>query len=200
MPKHDIYKVLLNTLGNPTKLSVMMLLSRHDRMTVTQMSKLVKVTKANLYHFVNQMVRDGMLSEPEAVVNKNFVEKFYHLDEKFFKALDPEKQRKRLRASSPSELKTILQSALVSIGLDLRLIAEELSDADTNTLAKITKLVAEEKIILAYTTLSDKAYDSIVKELKEVNRSVKIDDEVKISQQKNRVLVVALPRLTPEKT
>ncbi len=200
MPKHDIYKVLLNTLGNPTKLSVMMLLSRHDRMTVTQMSKLVKVTKANLYHFVNQMVRDGMLSEPEAVVNKNFVEKFYHLDEKFFKGLDPEKQRKRLRASSPSELKTILQSALVSIGLDLRLIAEELSDADTNTLAKITKLVAEEKIILAYTTLSDKAYDSIVKELKEVNRSVKIDDEVKISQQKNRVLVVALPRLTPEKT
>jgi DNA-binding MarR family transcriptional regulator len=71
----DIYKILLNTLENPTKLSIVLLLSHRDKMTVTQMSKVVRVSRANLYHFVGQMVKDGLLSKPEAIVKKNYVEK-----------------------------------------------------------------------------------------------------------------------------
>jgi hypothetical protein len=109
-------------------------------MTVTQMSKFVRVGKANLYHFVSQMVRDGLLSKPETLVKKNYVEKYYGLDEKFFEALDPSEQRKRLKAARPEEFKTILQSTLVSIGLDFRLMAEEIARADETTLKQIAKV------------------------------------------------------------
>jgi hypothetical protein len=126
-------------------------------MTVTQMSKFVRVGKANLYHFVSQMVRDGLLSKPETLVKKNYVEKYYGLDEKFFEALDLSEQRKRLKAARPEELKTILQSTLVSIGLDFRLMAEEIARADETTLKQIAKSVAEDRITLSYSILSDKA-------------------------------------------
>ncbi len=60
----------------------------------------------------------GILCKPEALVKKNYVEKYYRLDEKFFEALDPSEQRKRIKTARPEELKTILQSMLVSFGLD----------------------------------------------------------------------------------
>src|SRR5712691_8276822 len=95
MSKRDVYKILLSTLGNSTKLSIVFLLSHNDRMTVTQMAKHVGVTKANLYHFVSQMVKDGLLSKPEAVVKENYVEKYYRLAPKLFESIDPSEQRKR---------------------------------------------------------------------------------------------------------
>jgi hypothetical protein len=104
------------------------------------MSKFVRVGKANLYHFVSQMVRDGLLSKPETLVKKNYVEKYYGPDEKFFEALDLSEQRKRLKAARPEEPKTILQSTLVSIGLDFRLMAEEIARADETTLKQIAKV------------------------------------------------------------
>src|SRR2546428_13740107 len=99
MSKPDIYKILLNTFENPTKLSILMLLTHHRKMTVTQMSKFVRVGKANLYHFVGQMVKDGLLTKPETLVKKNYVEKHNKLDRRFFEALTRSAQRKRFKAA-----------------------------------------------------------------------------------------------------
>ena len=201
MSKRDIYKILLNTLENPTKLSILMLLTRHRKMTVTQMSKFVRVGKANLYHFVSQMVRDGLLSKPETLVKKNYVEKYYGLDEKFFEALDPSEQRKRLKAARPEELKTILQSTLVSIGLDFRLMAEEIARADETTLKQVPKSVAEDRITLSYSILSDKAYDHVLAELKRMNKTItELESREKPSLQGNRMILVGLPRFATEKS
>jgi predicted transcriptional regulator len=195
MSKRDIYKILLNTLENPTKLSVLMLLTRHPKMTVTQMSKFIGVSKANLYHFVGQMMKDGLLSKPETFVKKNYIEKYYRLDEKFFQALDPSEQRKKLKAAGPEELKTILQSTLVSLGLDFRLMAEEIARADDKALRQIARSVAEERITLSYSILSDKTYSRILAELKRVNKTMaEVEAHEKPSLQGNRVIVVALPR------
>jgi DNA-binding Lrp family transcriptional regulator len=199
MSKRDIYKILLNTLENPTKLGVLMLLTHNNKMTVTQMSKLVKVGKANLYHFVGQMVKDGILSKPEALVKKNYVEKYYRLEENFFEAIDPSEQRKRLKAARPEELRTILQSTLVSLGLDFRLMAEEIARADDKTLKQIANSVAEERITISYSILSDKTYEHILAELKRVNKTItEVEGREKPSLQGNRVIVVGLPRLGPQ--
>jgi DNA-binding Lrp family transcriptional regulator len=199
MSKRDIYKILLNTLQNPTKLGILMLLTHQDKMTVTQMSKLVKVSKANLYHFVSQMVRDGILGKPEALIKKNYVEKYYHLDEKFFEALDPSEQRKRLKAARPEELKTILQSTLLSIGLDFRLMAEEIARADEKTLKQIANEVSQERITLSYSILSDKAYNHVLAELKRINKTItEVERREKPSLQGNRLILVGLPRLVTE--
>ena len=195
MSKRDIYKILLNTLENPTKLGILMLLTHHRKMTVTQMSKLVRVSKANLYHFVGQMVNDGLLSKPEALVKKNYVEKYYRLDERFFEALDPSEQRKRLKAARPEELKTILQSTLVSLGLDFRLMAEEIARADDKKLKQIAKSVAEERITLSYSILSDKTYEHVLAELKRINKTIsEVESREKPSLEGNRVILVGLPR------
>ena len=65
MTDQDIYSKLLKTFQNSTKMSIILLLSENGKMTVTQMAKQVDVTKANLYHFVGEMTRDGLLSKPE---------------------------------------------------------------------------------------------------------------------------------------
>jgi hypothetical protein len=201
MSKRDIYKILLNTLENPTKLSVLMLLTHHDKMTVTQMSKLVKVGKANLYHFVGQMVNDGLLSKPEAMVKKNYVEKYYRLDEKFFEAIDPSEQRKRLKAARPEDLKTILQSTLVSLGLDFRLMAEEIAGADDRTLKQIARSVGEERITLSYSILTDKAYEHILAELKRISKTItEVGGREKPSLHGNRVIIVGLPHFGEEES
>jgi hypothetical protein len=201
MSKRDIYKILLNTLENPTKLSILMLLTRHRKMTVTQMSKFVRVGKANLYHFVGQMVKDGLLSKPETLVKKNYVEKYYQLDRRFFEALDPSEQRKRLKAARPEELKTILQSTLASLGLDFRLMAEEIARADDKTLKQIAKSVAEERITLSYSILSDKAYEHVLAELKRINKTItKVESREKPSLQGNRMILVGLPRFGTEES
>lgn len=196
MSKRDIYEILLNTLENPTKLGILMLLTHHPKMTVTQMSKFIGVSKANLYHFVGQMVKDCILSKPETIVKKNYVEKYYRLDEKFFRALDPAQQRERLKAARPEELKAILQSTLVSLGLDFRLMAEEIATADDKSLKQIAKSVAEEQITLSYSILSDKTYDHILAELKKINRTIsEVERREKSSLRGNRVIIVGLPRL-----
>ena len=201
MSKRDIYKILLNMLENPTKLSILMLLTHHRKMTVTQMSKFVRVSKANLYHFIGQMVKDGLLSKPETLVKKNYVEKYYRLDEKFFEALDPYEQRKRLKAARPEELKTILQSTLVSLGLDFRLMAEELARADDKTLKQIAKSVNEERITLSYSILSDKVYERVLAELKRINKTItEVERLEKPSLQGNRVVIVGLPRFGTEES
>ena len=199
MTKRDIYKTLLDALGNPTKLGILMLLSHSEKMTVTQMSKRMKVTKANLYHFVSQMVRDGLLSKPESQVKKNYVEKYYRVDPKFFSALDPAEQKKRTKAASPAELKGILQSALVSIGLDFRIMAEEIANADSKLLNNLAKLVAEEKVTLAYSVVHDKTYDAILPELRRINQKMEeLEKGIEPAVRGNRVIVIGLPQFESE--
>lgn len=199
MTKRDIYKTLLDALGNPTKLGVLMLLSHSEKMTVTQMSKRMKVTKANLYHFVSQMVRDGILLKPESQVKKNYVEKYYRVDPNFFAGVDPAEQKKRTKAATPAELKGILQSALISIGLDFRILAEEIANADSKLLNNLAKLVAEEKVTLAYSVIHDKTYDVILPELRRINQKMEeLEKGIEPAVRGNRVIVIGLPQFESE--
>src|SRR5215510_7955537 len=172
MTKPDPYKALIDSLGSPTKLSIIFLLSHNEKMTVTQMAKHVGVGKANLYHFVSQMVEDGLLTRPEAVVKENYVEKYYRLNQEHFKSVNADEQRKRLKAASPEKLKAILQSALVSVGLDFRLLAEEIGKADRTMLLQISKSVAAERITLSYAIMSDEPYNYFLTEIKKINKTI----------------------------
>ena len=71
MAKQDIFANLMRTFRNPTKMSIIFLLTENGKMTVTQMAEQVNVTKANLYHFVKEMVNDGIVLRPEVRVKKN---------------------------------------------------------------------------------------------------------------------------------
>ncbi len=200
MTKQDPYKTIIDALGSPTKLSIIFLLSHNEKMTVTQMAKHVGVGKANLYHFVSQMVSDGILTKPEAVVKENYVEKYYRLNQEQFNAVNPDEQRKRLKGASPEKLKTILQSALVSIGLDFRLLAEEIGRADRNMLQQIAKSVEEERVTVSYAILSEEPYRYFLSEVKKIHRTIneKWGNESPIRG--NRVVIVGIPQFTEAKS
>ena len=191
-----MYQVLLDSFANPTKLSIVFLLSHNDKMTVTQMSKHVPVGKPNLYHFVGQMLKDGLLVKPETRVTKNYVEKYYRLSPKAFESIDPAEQRRRLMASRPSELKSYLQSFLAAIGLYFRMYAEEVARADEKTLLQIKESVANQRIMLSHLILADQAYDTAIRELRNTNDNAlneKWPD--KGSPARNRLVIVGLPQL-----
>ncbi len=196
MTKQDPYSAIIDALGSPTKLSIIFLLSHNEKMTVTQMAKHVGVGKANLYHFVSQMVSDGLLTKPEAVVKENYVEKYYRLNQEQFKAVNPDEQRKRLKGASPEKLKTILQSALVSIGLDFRLLAEEIGRADRAILQQIAKSVEEERVAVSYAILSEEPYRYFLSEIKKIHRTIDEKWGREGPTQGNRLVIVGIPQFT----
>lgn len=191
MPDAD--RVLFKALENPTKLNIIFLLSRHERMTVTQMAEHVRVGKPNLYHFVNQMVKDGLLSKPEVQVKRNYVEKYYRLNRKPFESLSSGEQRRLMKSASPEKVVSILRSGLAAIGLELRLIAEEYAHADREVMQALARSVADERVSLSYAILSDEAYDYVVSELRKISKTVdkRWGDQVAVGG--NRIILFALP-------
>ncbi len=90
-------EVFLHALQNPTKVKVLVLLSDNEKMTVTQMASIVKVSRPNLYHVVSEMVSEGLLTGPEAKVKGNYVEKYYSLSEKAIAGEEEGKWRATVR-------------------------------------------------------------------------------------------------------
>ncbi len=194
MAKPDPDRVLFNALENPTKLNIIFLLSRHEKMTVTQMAEHVQVGRPNLYHFVNEMVKDGLLLKPEVEVKRNYVEKYYQLNRKMLESQDPAEHKRLTKAASPEKLNSILRSGLAAIGLELRLLAEESARADTKTMQSTAQAIADDRMMLSYSILSDEAYDYIIAELKKLAKIVeKRWGKEKIMVGGNRIILAAIP-------
>ncbi len=194
MHKPDADRVVFNALENPTKLNIIFLLSRHEKMTVTQMAEHVKVGRPNLYHFVNEMVKDGLLSRPEVQVKRNYVEKYYQLNRKMFESRDEAEHKRLMKKASPEKLNSIIRSGLAAVGLELRLLAEEFARADTKTMELTARSVAEDRMNLSYAILSDEAYDYVISELRKISKTVeKRWGDEKITIGGNRIIIAAIP-------
>ena len=194
MAKQGITAVILNTLQNPTKLGVLFLLMRYPKLTVTQMSKSIGVSKANLYHFVSQMVRDGLLSKPEVAVRGNYVEKYYRLQWKALASIDPADQKKRVKAMSPEQQREILQSFLASASLVSRLMGEEIHRADKPTLERIHRAFHSELINMSYMVLPDKAYEEAVRKINAVVGDIRKGFDKNLPFRGNRIMILGLPQ------
>lgn len=194
--RNDIYSALMKAFQSPTKLGIILLLSEGRKLTVTQMSKSIKVTKANLYHFVGELVREGILLKPEVRVKRNYVEKYYALNEGAFKSADPQEVERRLREGKPEEQLALIRSFLVSLSLQFHLLSEEFSRPDADRMREAVKALKENRIFLHYSVLTDEAY---LYELSEHGRIIKrsIDRWGSKSglQSGNRIVIVGMPRL-----
>lgn len=166
-----IYDLLFKTLSNPTKASILMLLARKNRLTVTQMAKHIKVTRSNLYHFVGEMVEDGLLSRPLVVVKKNHIEKYYSQNPEFWSALTPFGQEERLKEGfTAEEGRALLQSMFLSLSLQYRIYSDEFANASDEQLEKIGGEFERERLMVSLWSVSDEEYDRIIPSLKEVLR------------------------------
>lgn len=190
--------MILNTLQNPTKLGVLFLLMRHPKLTVTQMSKDIGVSKANLYHFVGQMVQEGLLSKPEVVVRGNYVEKYYRLQWKALASVDPADQKKKVKSMGPEQQREILQAFLASISLVSRLLAQEIRQSDKGTLERIHQAFRSELVSMSYMVLPDTLYQQTIRKLNGVVDETRKDWGGKgLPFKGNRIIILGLPQLQP---
>ncbi len=200
MSPRDLYDKFLESSRNPTKLSILMLLTRHEKMTVTQMAKRVGVTKSNLYHFAAELVRDGFLATPEARVTKNYVEKYYSLNEDAFKALDPVEQQRRIQSGSLAGQRSLLTSFFATLSLFFRLQAEEIARMDSKSLSRLIETFKSGRASISYSILPDEAFDFLASEIRKMSLSILQrwggpKENTKKLRQGNVAVFVALPSL-----
>ncbi len=194
------YDLLLDALGNTTKTSILLLLSRKKKLTVTQMSRFINVTRSNLYHFVGEMVRDGLLAEPEVVVRKNHIEKYYSQNPAFWKAMDPFEQDRYLNEKlTPEEGRKLLQSTFLSLSLQFRMYADEFSNASDAEVQRAAAQFEKQRLMISIWSVSDSIYDMVLPMFRKILEKV-VDEEDRRPEARglpggNSVYLTCLPRL-----
>ncbi len=193
------YEKLTEVFRNPTKFRIILLLSEHGRMTVTDMAKLVKVSRSNLYHFIAQMVKDGIVKPPEVIPRKNYVEKFYRLNDEMFKAEEMKEWEKLLRIANPKEIKETVSSILMGYSMILSFIADRISASEGDAVEQLRNwLIEETPYTLSYAVMSKKTSSRINPILKELWKALSDETEKDDNSDSNawsRLLLVFLPML-----
>ena len=200
-----IYERFTRSFRNPTKLSIMLLLAQKKNMTVTQMSGYIEVTKANLYHSIVELVKDGLVSEPEVQIRKSYIEKYYHLNALVFRAIDPFELQKRLNQDANStEYKDLLEALFMSFSFYFKIYAHEISKASPEKLEQMIKAVKEENLLLAALSLDDDQYSYELKEMNDILKKSTVRKKRSglkeplgkstIFGEENRIFVLAMPR------
>lgn len=194
MARSDIYSTLMKAFQNPTKLSIILLLSEGRKLTVTQMSKHVSVTRANLYHFVKEMVDEGLILGPEVKATRNFVEKYYSLNEENFKTADPREVERQLRSGDVHALLGMLGSFLTSLSLQFHILAEEIARADEPRVKELVAAFRDQRVLLHYSMISDDAYRYELREYdKIIGKSIARWGNDKRPGPRNRLIMIGLP-------
>jgi hypothetical protein len=176
-----------------------MLLTEQERMTVTQMSKVIKVSKSNLYHFISQMVQQGLVLEPEVIPKKNYVEKFYRLNEDMFRAEDPKEWEKILLGATNNEIKEVVSSVLMGYSMTLSFIADRIANSDDSEGENLRKwLIEQTPYTLTYSVMSKKTTTKVKPLLRQLRQALIESGEdggSTFNTSVSRLLVVFLPML-----
>ena len=191
---------VLRAVQNQTKLNIIMLLADNEEMTVTQMSKFAKVTRANLYRAVSEMVREGLLLKPEARVKGNYVEKYYRLNDPMFEGVDISEQRRSLGSLATEDAVTMVRSIFEALSVQYRILAEQVNGAGAEERGKIANSFKGSHAIFSYTRLTDEEYEHFVGELRKVHESM-LERTSKIKKRGgNSVIVTAFPQFRATKS
>ncbi len=162
MDQNQQIETLLSAISNRTKLSIITLLVRRKRMTVTQMSKLIGTTRSNLYQTIGDLVSSGIVNEPEVVVRRNYVEKFYTLNEPVFRELDSERWKNRLQSLTVDQSREIVVSFLLSQSMNLQIMAQEIQMSSEEVSPKIKQLLQSDRIFMSYGRISNATYNRLL--------------------------------------
>ena len=164
------------------------------------MAEYVSVSRSNLYHFVSQLVEDRILNEPEVVPKKNYVEKFYSLNEELFKSTDYDRWTGILKSKSLEEIRGLLSSVLMGYSMMLSMTANRIAHSSDSEAASLKDWLITKDMpwCTTYSLLSRKSTETIapaVRKLDEALEATPSDQEAK--SHFSRLLVIFLPFLGP---
>ncbi len=185
METENKYNVMINAFRNPTKLKIITLLTNHDKMTVTGMSKYIKTTRSNIYQNISELLKNNIVLEPEIKVKKNYVEKYYRLNNDFFDLDEFEIEDKILKLSN-DDFRNLSKSFFLAQSMNLNILAEEIDNVSDENIDNI-KTDVKNKIIMTYGSVSDKfsleltrVYKNFIKKYDEENKNNKNEKDLNI--------------------
>lgn len=193
MEPEDKYKLLIDTYSNQTKMKIIFLLADEAEMTVTQMASHIDVSRSNLYHFVRQMVDDGILTKPSVRPKDNYVEKYYRLNPEFFNTLEWEHLAQQFTDLSAENFRSLYRSVLISYSFNLMLLAEKVESADSQTLEQLKDSFLKREAISVYSSTHIGGYPRVEEHLREAmdcfeKPPVPSDDNPRL-----RILILTVP-------
>lgn len=196
MNKDERFQKLLDSYKSNTKMNIILLLAEMKKMTVTQMADHIKVSRSNLYHFVSQLVDDGILNEPEVVPKDNYVEKYYTLNESLFGAEQFEGVKESFVNFNPDEIRSVLTSFLLGQAFNLKMLADKIMASGEDELMKIKESLMLGDSFLSYSVSNLGNHPNMKKLIQEIEEELEREDlESYPSNPVIRYLFVALPYL-----
>lgn len=195
METEEKFRRLLDAYGNRTKLSILFLLAENERMTVTQMAKHIDVSRSNLYHFVSQLVDDQILNEPEVVPKKNYVEKYYTLNQELFSSAQWDELETQFSSMNTVEVRSLLRAYLIGQAFNLQLLAEKLEFSSDIQIEKFKQALLNKTAFLTYSVSHVGDHPGMMDKLAEAMDE--LEKSVPEKEHKSRDVVRALIMVLP---
>lgn len=184
-------EVLLRAFKNPTKLAIIALLMKSGPMTVTQLSKLIKTTRPNLYRSIKELVKDGVVLKPRIRVEKNYVEKYYELNMSIFNSVKTKQIMKAIERAPVSDLRELMISFLFMNSLISNIFAEQIRVASDSEVESYRHMILNGSILMSYITLPESSMKSFSEQF---NRFVeRLESEVAGEKEEHMLIVLSLP-------
>ena len=180
------YDIFMGAFRNLTKLKIITLLTNHDKMTVTQMSKYIKTTRSNIYQNISELLKNNIVLEPEIKVKKNYVEKYYRLNNDFFD-FDEFALEKEITKLSNEDFKNLLKSFFLAQSMNLNIIAEEIDGLDDRNINKLKTIESMNKMMTAYGSVSDKFSTELIKVYEEFIKKYDKENKTHKEEHKNEL-------------
>ncbi|MHB8372643.1 MAG: hypothetical protein ACYDAO_07075 [Thermoplasmataceae archaeon] len=164
------------------------------------MSKILETTRSNLYQTVSELTLLGILEIAEIKSEKNYIEKYYQINEAMFKNLSPEGWRSETGDIDTEDLRDIIASFLLTQSLILRLLAEEINLASDEQMSRYKEMFQENMFMLGYSKSSDVTYKRLVKFMNGMDEFFNSTEDNESGQtSENTFLLVGFPSLSLKK-
>lgn len=191
---------LFEVMSSQTKSHIIALLAIGGKMTVTQISEHIKTSRSNLYQAISDLQEQGFVNPPEIVVRKNYVEKYYSLNDSEFNQSAAGEMDEEFKKMTPDKLRNLMATFLLSQSLNLKVIAQEILLVPDEDITRAVRDGTNSSLRLSFSVLS---HNSFVKGLENLKpfmdyidnpENFKADDaKEKSDVDHNMILVMAIP-------
>ncbi|WP_297214925.1 winged helix-turn-helix domain-containing protein [Thermoplasma sp.] len=146
--------LLLKNFSNRTRLMIISLIIKNGPMTVTDLSKVIKTSRSNLYQLIKDMLSDGVIVQSKTEVKKNYVEKYYSINESLFASVKSEDLRKAITIMDDESFRNLLISFLTTASAMMSIAAEQISIATEDDMRNYREEINGDHMIMSFASLS----------------------------------------------
>ncbi|WP_292319379.1 winged helix-turn-helix domain-containing protein [Caldisphaera sp.] len=191
MDETNLADSLLKAFKNPTKLSIIALLFKNKEMTVTQISKILKTTRSNLYQSIKDLLKEKIILISRVQITKNYVEKYYKINEELFNKVKRINLMEKIKETNENDFRELMISFLVMNSFISNVFIQELKIASSEELNSYKEKFLNGLITVYFSTLNEE-------EAKDFNKIFytfmdKIEKEENLKDETNLLLTIVLP-------